>query len=176
MPDHDGIRRATAVLERDWKLLALTVLMGVGLHFLFDWWPSILTEFIAPVSESIWEHGKLTFWPLLLVFSLRGRGKGATRWLLAAVLSTLALLLAGWTYHVALGGTALWVDLALYVLSIALGFLLAELLPLEEDALPFAIGAAVVFAALLIAFTVNPPSGTLFNDPARADAWVNLPC
>lgn len=176
MPEREELRRAAAVLKRDWKLIALTVLMGVGLHFLFDWWPSILTEFFAPVSESIWEHGKLTFWPLLGVFALRGRGAQAQRWLLAAVLATLALLLAGWTYHVALGGTELWVDLVLYVLSILLGFLLAALLPLEADALPFAIGTAVVFAALLVAFTLNPPSGTLFNDPALADAWVNLPC
>lgn len=39
---------------------------GAILHGLFDLWPSILTEFAAPVNESIWEHMKIVFWPLLV--------------------------------------------------------------------------------------------------------------
>lgn len=176
MKEELGWQRAAAVLERDWKLIALVVLMGVGLHYVFDWWPSILTEFFAPVNESIWEHGKLVFWPLLLVFGLRGRGKDAQRWLGAILIATLGTLLLGWTWHVVLGGTAVWVDVAIYVAAICLAFVLAELLPLQPVSAPVLAGLTIVFGALIFAFTLNPPQGTLFNDPALADAWVILPC
>ena len=39
----------------DNKLLicyALTTLAGIGLHFVFDLWPSLLTEFFAPSDRS----------------------------------------------------------------------------------------------------------------------------
>ena len=45
--------------EQSWNLLRTFVcvtLAGTMLHGLFDLWPSILTEFVAPVNESIWEH------------------------------------------------------------------------------------------------------------------------
>lgn len=169
-------QRAAGVLARDWKLILLVLLMGTGLHFLFGWWPSLVTEFFAPVNESIWEHSKIIFWPLLLVFGLRGRRQGSQRWLAATLTATLALLLAGWTWHVALGGTDLWVDVLIYVAAVCLAFVLAELLPLEPEAAPVLAGLVIIFGALILAFTLNPPQGTLFNDPALADAWVRLPC
>lgn len=176
MKEQQGWERAGAILERDWKLIALVILMGTGLHFAFQWWPSIVTEFFAPVNESIWEHGKLVFWPLLLVFALRSWGKDAQRWLSATLLATLATLLAGWTWHVVMGGTQLWVDVAIYALAICLAFVLAELLPMGKDFAPIALGLVLIFGALIFAFTLNPPQGTLFNDPSLADAWVILPC
>ena len=55
--------------EQSWNLLRTFVcitIAGTLLHGLFDLWPSILTEFVAPVNESIWEHVKIVFWPLLV--------------------------------------------------------------------------------------------------------------
>ena len=43
---------------------------GAILHGLFDLWPSILTEFAAPVNESIWEHMKIVFWFYVLLMAL----------------------------------------------------------------------------------------------------------
>lgn len=164
------------IVKREWKLIVVTILLGAGLHFLFDLWPSIVTEFFAPVNESIWEHGKIVFWPLLLVFGLKCGTRDSEKWLLAALCATLAVLLAGWTWHVALGGTQLSVDLVIYAVGICLAFCLAERLPLRKEAAPVALGLAIIFAALIFAFTLNPPRGTLFNDPSLADAWVIMTC
>ena len=40
-------------------------LAGTALHFLHNWLPNPLTALFAPVTESVWEHLKLLFWPYL---------------------------------------------------------------------------------------------------------------
>ena len=37
----------------------LTTLAGSALHFLYTFCPNALTAVLAPVDESIWEHGNL---------------------------------------------------------------------------------------------------------------------
>ncbi|MCD8341683.1 MAG: DUF6512 family protein [Clostridiales bacterium] len=164
------------LLARDWKLMALTALLGVGLHFAFQLWPSIVTEFFAPVNESIWEHGKIVFWPLLLVLGLRDGRQRCGRWLLAALIATVLVVALGWVWHVALGGSLPVMDALIYGAGIVTAFLLAEWLPDRRELAPIAVGLTILFVALIFAFTLNPPRGTLFNDPALADAWVVLTC
>lgn len=156
--------------------LAVALAVGVGLHSLFALWPSILTEFVAPVNESIWEHTKLIFWPLLFVefacFSKERRAGGLT----AVLFCCAFMLLTGWSYHVVLGGTALAVDLAIFAVSIALYFPLRRLLRIPREYLSILAGVYILALGVLMAFSITPPHGTLFNDPGLADAWVNLPC
>lgn len=155
--------------------VAAALLIGVGLHDLFQLWPSIVTEFVSPVNESIWEHIKIIFWPLLiaeLAFYPRAhRPAGLT----ALFLVCFCMLGAAWLYHVALGGRAFPVDIAIFVLSILLWFRLSEVLPVPGSWLPALNGLLVLFIGLILTFTINPPHGTLFNDPTLADAWVHLP-
>ena len=40
--------------------------VGAGLHFLYDAVPNVLPALISPVNESVWEHLKLRFFPMLL--------------------------------------------------------------------------------------------------------------
>jgi hypothetical protein len=39
---------------------------GAALHFLYEAVPNPLTALISPINESVWEHLKLLFWPMLL--------------------------------------------------------------------------------------------------------------
>ncbi len=52
-----------------WILLGIPVLilLGFPMHYIYQWsCNSPIVGAIAPVNESIWEHLKLTFWPMLL--------------------------------------------------------------------------------------------------------------
>jgi hypothetical protein len=52
------------------ELLAIPAVLGLGvlLHFLFDWsGQRRLVAVVAPVNESLWEHVKMAYWPLILV-------------------------------------------------------------------------------------------------------------
>ena len=50
------------------------ILAGCALHFLYEWLPSAITALFSPVNESLWEHVKLVFWPLLGAALLLSRG------------------------------------------------------------------------------------------------------
>ena len=147
---------------------------GVLLHFLYRWFPNPVFALISPVRESIWEHGKLLYFPLLAVSLVMGRGgKGAGRapWLLAMLVSCAVMLGAGYLYHVVLRGESMVVDLLLFFLPLALGFLLPRVLWLLCE-WPGTDKAAWVLTALLGAlivwFAFFPPMSPLFADLSGA--------
>ncbi len=146
---------------------------GVLLHFLFAWFPCPVTALVSPVRESVWEHVKLLYFPLLAAALLVGRGGGAGRtpWLLSLTAACAIMLGTGWLYHIVLRGESLYADMALYFVLLALGFLLPRVLwPLGEW--PGTDKAAVVLAAILGAlilwFTFFPPEAALFADLSGA--------
>ena len=48
-----------------WIGFGVVTLAGTILHFLYDWTGgSIWAALFSGVSESVWEHMKLLFWPL----------------------------------------------------------------------------------------------------------------
>lgn len=49
----------------------LVFLMSFVLHFIYDWTgESVIVGAFAPIDESIWEHTKLSFFPLLVLYSV----------------------------------------------------------------------------------------------------------
>ena len=161
--------------EQSWNLLRTFVcvtLAGTMLHGLFDLWPSILTEFVAPVNESIWEHMKIVFWPLLVGLTmLYDKGKWGN--VLLSVLLCCGLMLAfEWGCHVGLGLAPGFVDIVCYVLLMALGCLLPDWLKVPEGWTGWLICATILLVGLLITFTIMPPDLRLFHDASLVDAWV----
>ena len=65
-------------MKRHWLLTALgAILAGAGLHFLWQALPNPLFALISPVNESVWEHLKLLYWPMLAAALVLARGRGA---------------------------------------------------------------------------------------------------
>lgn len=156
----------------------VTALAGAGLHVCFDLWPSILTEFIAPVNESLWEHVKLVFWPYLAAgLYLTGRGRWTrTSWLASLLLACGLLLGGGWLLHMTLGQDALVLDLSLYFLVMGLAFWLPAVLRVPERWLGLLTSGVILFAGLIICWTIQPPNAPLFHDLSLADTFLRLPC
>ena len=156
------------------------LLAGCVLHFLYDWFPGAATALVSPVNESLWEHVKLVFWPFLgAALALnQGRPGGVRPWLLVLLLLCALMLALGWAYHVLLGGEAMWVDIALYALVMALGFWLATRFsgPFKGVKWVLPILAAIALALLIGWFTLYPPEGLLFRDLAAVGSWLPLPC
>ena len=161
-------------MEKSTKKLILYYLIaaaaGVALHALFQWVPNPVLALISPVRESVWEHVKLLYVPLLAVSLLLGRGGGGTArtpWLLSLLVVCAVLPGAGYLYHIILRGESPYADLALYFILLALGFLLPRVLWLLCE-WPGTDKAAVVLTALLGAlivwFTFFPPMTALFAD------------
>lgn len=161
-------------MKKTTKTLLLTYVAaaaaGVLLHFLYEWFPNPVFALISPVRESIWEHVKLLYFPLLAVSLVMGRGgtgTGRSPWLLSMVVSCAVMLGAGYLYHVVFRGEAMAVDLLLFFLPLALGFLLPRTLwPLCEwpgtDKAAWVLTA--LLGALMVWFTFFPPMTALFAD------------
>lgn len=152
---------------RFWLVLAAALVLGVLLHFLYDWLPSPVTALFSPVRESLWEHLKIIFWPIFLSGLLLGGKRGLTPWLASLLIVCGLTLLLGWLYNVVLEGESGAVNIVLYVVLILLGFYLPRILwPLSEWP---GVGAAcailtVLLAALMVVFTFAPPDNILFAD------------
>lgn len=156
------------------------LLAGCTLHFLYEWLPNAVTALFSPVNESLWEHVKLIFWPYLgaaLVLN-QDRPGGVRPWLLILPPMCALMLALGWMYHVMLGGEAMWVDVAIFVLVMTLGFWLATRFsgPFQGIMWILPIAAVIALAALIGWFTLYPPEGLLFRDLAAVGSWLPLPC
>lgn len=164
-----------------WLPLLVTLALGFLLHFLYGWLPSPVTALISPVRESLWEHVKILFWPLLLAglyASRTGGADGSAPWL-AANLAVNALMLAlGYFWNVTLGMEGAVFNIVLYVAMVLLAFLLVPLFSKRMGA-----GAALltrllalIMAALIVWFTFSPPAGVLFADlSGEARTFLTIP-
>lgn len=155
-------------------LFAGTLALGVFLHFLYGWLPSPLTAVFSPVRESLWEHVKLLFWPLLLAGLLvNGKNGGAARtaWMTSALVVSLLMLAIAYVYHILLRGESMVFDIGLYAVMMAAGFLLPRVLwrPAESAGWRWAAGLlTLIMAGLVVWFTFRPPEHILFADLSGA--------
>lgn len=160
-------------MRRKWGLVfTLAVLGGAALHFLYDVWPNPLTAVLAPVNESVWEHLKLLYAPFLVCGFVLNRKAADTQaaWsgTLAALLAMPAFLLGVYyTLESGFSFTAGWLNITLYVLTLALGFRLSAKL-CRTGQLSWLCGVLVIAAGLygaaLILFTMAPPALPIFLD------------
>ena len=157
--------------KRFWIAFFLTALAGAGLHFVYELCPLPIVGLFAPVNESVWEHLKLFFWPFLAAaFVLtRGQADGQRAWsgfLLVELLMPLLCMGGFYTLTAGFGVEALWVDLALYTVTIAAGFRLAYRRMMDGTA-AWAAGVLVIavglYGAALILFTMAPPLLPVFQ-------------
>lgn len=161
-----------------WSFLGFVFVSVAGtlLHFLYDWLgQSAVVGVFSAVNESIWEHMKLLFVPLMVfaVFESRFLADGNDNFwcvkLLPTVVGLLVIPTLYYTYTGALGVKADWFNIAIFFIATALVFWLeAHLLRggyacrLPSTA---AIAVLVFLAVLFVAFTFLPPHIPLFRDP-----------
>lgn len=152
-----------------WLPFFLILSLGFLLHFLYTWLPIPLTALISPVRESLWEHVKIIFWPLLLAgfWAARAdRTDSLAPWLAASLTVNGLMLAVSYLWNVVLGLDGGVFNIALYVLSMLLAFLLVPFFRrrLGPGEAILARLLALILAALILWFTFSPPAGVLFAD------------
>lgn len=166
--------------EKKSGLLAfvLASLAGVLLHFVYHFFPSPFTALFSPVAESVWEHIKLVYFPGLVASVLLARRWGCLGERMLALLAGCAVTLAlGYLYCIVWGGKGMWVNILIYLLSMALVFWLPK--PLEARLqgrwselfllLAIALGGAIWL------FTFLPPDHILYADLSGVNTWTVIP-
>ena len=160
-----------------WQMWGFVVVgvLGTLLHFLFDWTGgSVAAALISAVNESIWEHMKLIFVPMV-AFSLFQRRlfpdiRGFWWVKLAGILTALVLIpVLYYTYTGALGVKADWFNIAIFFIAAGAAFWMETKLFQSGWVCPLpqwvAIGMIVLIGAAFSVFTFWPPEIPLFEDP-----------
>ena len=164
-------------------LLGIPVLYAFGslTHFIYGWsGKALIAGVFTPVNESVWEHLKMTFWPMLIwwivsFFASHSRKIiQSDRWLAsctAAILICPVIITAFYyTYTGALGIDSLILD----ILSMILGIVAAQgaAIYIMKHARVTAVHAyisltiLILLAAAFTVFTFITPQIPLFKDPS----------
>ena len=151
-------------------------ILGVIFHFVYNWSGQIrILGFFVPVNESIWEHLKLIFYPIIIV-SLAEYWIGnirsenflciKTRSIWVGMLSTVILF---YTYSGVLGQVKDWINILIYFIAMGMAYCfsyrrLAQLKPTKSTPVLCIISLTVV-AILFKIFSLYPPTLGIFAEP-----------
>ena len=174
------MNRRTLSPKDKWILWGIPALFALGtlFHFLYDilgGGPAI--GVIAPVNESVWEHGKLILWPEAIWWGLgfwlwkSTPGPGAARrWFSGALASLVTALTCIWMlyyfYTQAFGQELLWVDILILPAAAWLGQCLGLHVWRRGRGLSWQVLLAAFLAVFLLFlyFTFYPPHIPWFQD------------
>lgn len=151
---------------------------GTLAHFLYEWTGnSFFAGLFTPVSESVWEHMKLLFFPMLFYsLPLTIAAKGSYGCLVPSLCfgilaGTLLIPVLFYAYTFILGKNILVLDIAIFALSTVLAFWTAYRLTLSCRLKPYTgllcALVCILFLCFLL-FTYSPPDMEIFIAPAAA--------
>lgn len=161
-----------------WQLVGFlfTAIMGTLLHFLFDWTDgNVVVALFSAVNESIWEHLKLLFYPMLFFAVAEYFAWGREResfWcikLIGMLLGFALILVVYYTYTGVGGANVDWINVAIFFLAASAVFRIETKLLERNFVCRINPLVAVLFVGLLavlfMVFTFKPLHIPLFQDP-----------
>lgn len=150
-------------------------IVGTLSHFVFEWTGNHpLAGLFSPVSESIWEHIKLLFFPMLLyTFFLKAVWKSSQPCILYAMLAgnllgCVIIPILYYSYSGILGFQITAIDIGIFYFSILIAFTTAYRLALSGKAVLWRYRLILItgiLAVLFWVFTCQPPNLGLFLAP-----------
>ena len=161
-----------------WELIGMIFIILVGslFHFVFELsGNSPPVGAIAAVNESVWEHLKLGYWPLVF-FSIieykflkdKAKNIGLAK-LLAAITIILTIIIIFYSYTAILGEDILIIDILSFVIAIIVGQIVSYKV-LSSSQFSNWINLIswtlfIILGVLFVVFTYFPPELFLFEDP-----------
>lgn len=156
------------------------LIIGSLAHFLYDWsGENYIVGLFTPINESIWEHMKLLFFPMLiysLIIILKFGNKYAcipSALYLGILTGAFLIPLFYYAYTSILGKNVFILDIATFILSIVIAFYLAYKLSLSCKLKSYSsllcILVCILFVLFLV-FTYHPPDAAIFQDPTALTA------
>lgn len=152
-----------------------TSVVGTLLHFLYDWTGNNFVALFSAVNESVWEHMKLLFFPMLIFAIFENRylsQEYENFWCIKLIGIAVGLMIIPtlyYTYTGALGVTADWFNIVIFFVAVAASYVFETHLFKESKSFClyplFAYSILLIIAVMFVIFTFNPPRIPLFQDP-----------
>ena len=152
----------------------VTIVLGVLSHFVYDWTgQNFLVGLFFPVNESTWEHMKLVYFPMLLVTLVAGKLLEEQypciydEMFLGTFAGLFMIPVLFYTYSGILGFNVDWMNIAIYVISILVAYLVVYLAASDCKERNSKLMRYIYYAFLLafMVFTVYPQGIGLFMEP-----------
>lgn len=154
------------------------IITGSLAHFLYDWSGNhYIVGLFVPINESIWEHMKLLFFPMLIysavmTFMFKDQYPCITSSLFFGIFTgTLLIPLLFYLYTFIIGKDIFILDIGIFILSVIIAFWLSCKLTHSCKSERYASLLRSLMCILLICFmlfTYHPPGLAIFQDPAIA--------
>jgi len=160
-----------------WEIIGIIfiIILGTLFHFLFEWlysWPPIGA--IAAVNESVWEHLKLPYWPLI-IFSLieynfikEDTNNFIIGKAIVALISIGTILIVFYSYTAILGIEILIIDIMSFFVGVIIGQLVSyKIITLDKLQKWISIVSWIIIIGLglsMVIFTYFPPHLPIFQD------------
>ena len=155
--------------------IIFVLITGSLAHFLYQWTNNnFIIGLFTPVNESIWEHMKLIFFPMLL-YSFFAIPKLKTNYpcispslYFGILLGTLLIQLSFYGYTCILKKDIFILDIGTFILSIIVAFIAACKFTLSCKLKPYSFllyGLAGILFLCFVLFTHNPPHLEIFSTP-----------
>lgn len=168
------MKRSIALWQMDGFIF--TSIAGTLLHFLFDWTGQhVVAALFSAVNESIWEHMKLIYYPMLtfaLIEYRFWRRETEGFWCVKLWGIVLALVLIPTIYYMytgVLGRSADWFSITIFFIAAGVAYRQETLRFRNKKAclLPewAAFGLICLIGVIFILLTFAPPHIPLFQDP-----------
>lgn len=138
-------------------------------HFMYDWFPCVLTSIFFPVNESIWEHMKIIFYCLLIGSVLEKKGNNYYLNILVKPLVGVLFYLIIFIPLYLIFGESMVISLSLmlftYIIMELLGIKISKQEELNIKALPIII--IILISILFSILTFYPLHNFLFFDSVK---------
>ena len=151
------------------------MIVGSFLHFLFELSGCFFPlGTIAAVNESVWEHLKLGFWPVIFLSPIEYRyiKQRVNNFVLAKMVAAYtipaSIVILFYSYTAILGTHLLFMDILIFYLAVIIGHVLSLKIMLSPEKPQMISKISVILiislAFLFVLFTFFPPRFPLFQD------------
>lgn len=149
-------------------------IVGTLLHFTYEFFgENIFVAAFSAINESVWEHLKLLFFPMLLttIIGYFYIGKSTSNFLCSKVLGILAsmsfIIIFFYTYTGIIGRSIVFIDIASFFVAVILGEYLAYKLMISNFKCNNIMSVIILTIILIgfIVFTYFTPKIEIFKDP-----------
>lgn len=171
-----NVSERKSVLAYELIGMVFIIILGSVLHFTFEWSGNqpIVGVFSA-VSESVWEHLKLAFWPALLFLFIEYAllKKTANNYAFAKTIGVYLMVIiipiVFYSYTAITGKGIFVIDISTFIVAVIVGQLSSYKLltykKLSENLNRVSLIALVLLGLAFVLFTFYPPQLPIFRDP-----------
>ncbi len=159
------------------KGIIFVSITGTASHFVYEWsGNNSLVGLIFPINESVWEHMKLGFFPMLLYsFYMNRRLKSdypcvTSAMLFGVLLSTYLIPVLFYTYSGGLGYNTTVLDISTFFVSVILSFIAVYKFSVScilTSYTPLFRLLIILTTISFLLFTYHPLNIGIFVDPAK---------